>query len=182
MLQVRAILDAAGGREVKVIPCDDAMLYEPMSRAVSLPEPDWEQPRPEGWTRGGAWGSQRTILFSGMKCAPPTTRPCRYSQQGCPPFKALCAEVCECLLCLLLACSAAWQSICEAQSQPVATWPVIRPMAIALPLVDCAMANSPSFLCMQAASQAMLTATQSAQRVDWKLTVMLSQLHHQSAR
>lgn len=70
MLQVRAILDAAGGREVKVIPCDDAMLYEPMSRAVSLPEPDWEQPRPEGWTRGGAWGSQRTILFSGMKCAP----------------------------------------------------------------------------------------------------------------
>ena len=73
--QVRAILDAAGGREVKVIPCDDAMLYEPLSRAVSLPEPNWEQPRPEGWTRGGAWGSQRTILFSGMKCAPPQARP-----------------------------------------------------------------------------------------------------------
>ncbi len=71
VLQVRAILDAAGGREVKVIPCDDAMLYEPLSRAVSLPEPNWEQPRPEGWTRGGAWGSQRTVLFSGMKCAPP---------------------------------------------------------------------------------------------------------------
>ena len=74
VLQVRAILDAAGGREVKVIPCDDGMLYEPMSRAVSLAEPDWEQPRAEGWTRGGAWGSQRTILFSGMKYAPPMSR------------------------------------------------------------------------------------------------------------
>jgi len=66
-LQVRAVLDAAGGKAVKVIPCNDAMLYEPMSTVVGLPEPDWEQPRPEGWTRGGAWGSQRTILFSGMK-------------------------------------------------------------------------------------------------------------------
>ena len=53
-----------------MIPCNDDMLYEPMSRAISLPEPNWEQPRPEGWTRGGDWGSQRTILFSGMKSVP----------------------------------------------------------------------------------------------------------------
>ena len=70
MFQVRAILDAAKAPEVKVIPCNEAMLYEAMSMAISLPEPDWEQPRPEDWTRGGAWGSQRTILFSGMKSAP----------------------------------------------------------------------------------------------------------------
>jgi hypothetical protein len=52
---------------VKVIPVKDELLYEKMSTAIRLPEPDWEAARPEGWTRGGAWGSQRTILFSGMK-------------------------------------------------------------------------------------------------------------------
>ncbi|CAL5227845.1 g10877 [Coccomyxa viridis] len=88
---VRAILDAAGGREVKVIPCDDAMLYEPLSRAVSLPEPNWEQPRPEGWTRGGAWGSQRTVLFSGMKLAAQAALVELVEEQGLPPVCAALA-------------------------------------------------------------------------------------------
>ena len=69
LLQVRAILDYAGGHDVKVIPCKEDMLFERMDVIIRLPEPDWASARPEGWTRGGAWGSQRTILFSGMKCA-----------------------------------------------------------------------------------------------------------------
>jgi hypothetical protein len=65
--QVRAILDSAGGHDVKVIPANEEMLFQKMSTAIHLPEPAWDKPRPEDWTRGGDWGSQRTILFSGMK-------------------------------------------------------------------------------------------------------------------
>lgn len=66
-MQVRAILDSAGGHAVKVIPVKEELLYEKMSMAIHLSEPDWEKARPADWPRGGAWGSQRTILFSGMK-------------------------------------------------------------------------------------------------------------------
>ena len=68
---MRAILDYAGGHDVKVVPCKEDMLFERMGVVIRLPEPDWASARPEGWTRGGSWGSQRTILFSGMKCARP---------------------------------------------------------------------------------------------------------------
>lgn len=64
---MRVILDTAGGHEVKVIPCTEDLLQEPVERVLRLPEPQWDQPRPESWTRGGAWGSSRVILFSGMK-------------------------------------------------------------------------------------------------------------------
>ena len=67
--QVRAILDGAGAQHVKVIPCKDDMLYERMGLIIGLPEPDWAAPRPPSHSRGGDWGAQRTILFSGMKCA-----------------------------------------------------------------------------------------------------------------
>ena len=91
-LQVRATLDYAGGHDVRVIPCKEDMLYERMGVIIGLPEPDWASARPEGWTRGGSWGSQRTILFSGMKCALPsattlTTQPA--SQDGSCVWKVV---------------------------------------------------------------------------------------------
>lgn len=66
-VQVRVILDTAGGHEVKVIPCTDDLLQEPVEKVLRQPEPQWELPRPDNWTRGGSWGSCRVILFSGMK-------------------------------------------------------------------------------------------------------------------
>ncbi|EIE24175.1 hypothetical protein COCSUDRAFT_41460 [Coccomyxa subellipsoidea C-169] len=88
---VRAILDSAGGHAVKVIPVKDELLYEKMSTAIHLPEPDWGAARPQGWTRGGAWGSQRTILFSGMKLAAQAALVELLEESGLPPVCAALA-------------------------------------------------------------------------------------------
>lgn len=62
------VLDAVRAQDVKVVPCTESMLFSPLAQALAHPEPDWEAPRPSGWEyRGGSWGSQRTILFSGLK-------------------------------------------------------------------------------------------------------------------
>jgi hypothetical protein len=66
-MQVRVILDSAGGHEIKVIPCTEELLHQSVESVLRLPEPQWELPRPDNWTRGGAWGSNRAILFAGMK-------------------------------------------------------------------------------------------------------------------
>ena len=43
------------------------MLHGPLAEALQVVEPDWNQPAPEGWLSGSSWGTQRTILFSGLK-------------------------------------------------------------------------------------------------------------------
>ncbi len=68
--QVRALLDAAGGQEVRVLPCRGEALYGRLADALAAGEPDWAAPRPEGWPRGGEWGSKRVVLCSGMRRAP----------------------------------------------------------------------------------------------------------------
>lgn len=45
--QVRALLDMAGGQEIKVVPCNDRELRLSVSKALLVPEPDWEKPKPE---------------------------------------------------------------------------------------------------------------------------------------
>lgn len=50
------------------------MLQGPLDLALATPEVDWSAPRPPEWILGGAWGSQRTIMFSG-----------KYQDQGIPP-------------------------------------------------------------------------------------------------
>ena len=69
--QVRIILDSYGGQAVKVVPCTPALLHAPVSKALVAPEPNWNQPAPQAWLSGSTWGSQRTILFSGLKYGPP---------------------------------------------------------------------------------------------------------------
>lgn len=68
--QVRVILDTYGGQAVKVLPCPPAMLHTRVSDGLKAPEPDWDKPAPQAWLSGSSWGSQRTILFSGLKYAP----------------------------------------------------------------------------------------------------------------
>lgn len=65
----RAILDSVGASAVKVLPATDEMLAGPVSAAVRADELDWSAPRPADWIRGGAWGSQRVVLFSGLPVA-----------------------------------------------------------------------------------------------------------------
>ncbi len=66
----RAIMDAAGALDVKVLPCTSTMLHAPLAAALQMPEPEWEKPRPGDWTQGGGWGSQRVGLFSGLRWDP----------------------------------------------------------------------------------------------------------------
>lgn len=63
----RATLDQVGGHGVKVLPSTQEMLHEPIDVVIHMPEVDWTQPRPEDWVQGGAWGSQRAVLFSGLR-------------------------------------------------------------------------------------------------------------------
>jgi hypothetical protein len=62
----RALLDSLGADRVKVLPATQSMLAGPVGAAVREPEADWSAPRPADWIQGGAWGSQRCILFSGL--------------------------------------------------------------------------------------------------------------------
>jgi hypothetical protein len=62
----RVLLDTLGAHRVKVLPATQPMLEGSVEAAVHADEVDWGAPRPEGWIMGGAWGSQRTILFSGL--------------------------------------------------------------------------------------------------------------------
>lgn len=63
----RHLLDAMGAHTVKVLPCTEAMLHGSLGEALAVPEVDWEQPRPPDWLLGGGWGSQRSMLFSGLR-------------------------------------------------------------------------------------------------------------------
>ncbi|GAX77278.1 hypothetical protein CEUSTIGMA_g4724.t1 [Chlamydomonas eustigma] len=62
----RAILDSAGGNEIKVLMCTDEMLVGSVEAALWEEEVDWSQPRPQMWNQGRAWGSQKTLMFSGL--------------------------------------------------------------------------------------------------------------------
>ena len=66
---VRLLLDAAGGQEVRVLPCAGAALHGSLGAALAAAEPDWASPRPPDWPRGGEWGSVRVLLTAGMRCA-----------------------------------------------------------------------------------------------------------------
>eukprot|EP00775_Hariotina_reticulata_P003320 gene3320-3597_t len=60
----RATLDSLDAHQVKVLPVSQEMLQLPLELAVQQQEIDWTSPRPPQWIMGGAWGSQRTLMFS----------------------------------------------------------------------------------------------------------------------
>jgi hypothetical protein len=66
---IRYMLDAIQASHVKVIIADEQMLYSTQDLAIHSEEIDWEQPRPQEWAQGGAWGSQRVCMFSGLSIA-----------------------------------------------------------------------------------------------------------------
>ena len=49
---VRNIIDKIASPDVKVIPVTGSeVLHMAVEHVLSMPEPDWEKPRPENWTR-----------------------------------------------------------------------------------------------------------------------------------
>ncbi len=56
-------------RRPQVLPVTEAMLYGTVDAAVHTAEQDWSAPRPSKGPRGGGWGAQRTVLFSGLRWA-----------------------------------------------------------------------------------------------------------------
>ncbi|KAK9841906.1 hypothetical protein WJX84_002200 [Apatococcus fuscideae] len=83
---VRIILDSYGGQAVKVVPCTPALLHAPVSKALVAPEPNWNQPAPQAWLSGSTWGSQRTILFSGLNPAAQSAVVELLEESGLPPI------------------------------------------------------------------------------------------------
>ncbi|KAK9842709.1 hypothetical protein WJX74_001032 [Apatococcus lobatus] len=88
----RVVLDTYGGEAVKVAPCSPAMLHGPVSAALEVIEPDWTQPAPEGWLSGSSWGTQRTILFSGLNPAAQSAVVELLEESGLPPICIATAE------------------------------------------------------------------------------------------
>lgn len=65
----RALLDSLGGHDIKILPASEDMLANTVREAVRADEMDWGLPRPADWVRGGGWGAQRAVLFSGLPVA-----------------------------------------------------------------------------------------------------------------
>eukprot|EP00803_Ostreobium_quekettii_P004033 evm.model.scf_665.5 EVM.evm.TU.scf_665.5 scf_665:38896-43254(-) len=82
---VRVLLDSAGGHAVKVVPVKADMMAMHVRDAVHLPEPDWEKPRPENFTLGGGWGSQRVIVFGGVRVEAQAAVVELLEESGLPP-------------------------------------------------------------------------------------------------
>lgn len=64
------MLDQAGGQAVKVLPATRQMLYESVDEAIWADEQDWSVARTDlsvAMEALGAWGTQRTVLFSGLR-------------------------------------------------------------------------------------------------------------------
>lgn len=66
---IRCTLDAIGAPTLKLLIADEKLLYSDLATALTTPEIDWQSPRPPHWIQGGAWGSKRVILFSGLSVA-----------------------------------------------------------------------------------------------------------------
>ena len=65
--RVRELLDELGGHDVPVVPVAQSYLKNPLLETLSIPEPNWENPRnEEEFNKGGEYGSQRCVIFSGL--------------------------------------------------------------------------------------------------------------------
>lgn len=88
----RAIMDAAGAADVKVVPTSAVMLHTQLQAALATPEPDWEQPRAPDAAPGGGWGSQRVALFSGMSVRAVAAAVEVLEESGLPPLCVALAD------------------------------------------------------------------------------------------
>eukprot|EP00892_Ulva_mutabilis_P009346 jgi/Ulvmu1/6784/UM030_0122.1 len=66
---IRCTLDAVGASHLKLLIADEELLHSNLDTALRMPEIDWQQPRPPDWIQGGAWGTRRVVLFSGLSVA-----------------------------------------------------------------------------------------------------------------
>lgn len=66
---IRCTLDAIGASQLKLLIAEEKLLHSNLDTALTMPEIDWQMPRPPDWIQGGAWGSKRVILFSGLSVA-----------------------------------------------------------------------------------------------------------------
>lgn len=63
---MRVIVDELGGYDVPVIPARSEHAWMTLEEVARSPEPDWESPRGFCTARGGEYGSQRALAFSGL--------------------------------------------------------------------------------------------------------------------
>jgi hypothetical protein len=66
--RVRVLVDELGGYDVPVIPARAEHAFATLEEVAAEREPDWEAPRGvgEGASRGGGFGAQRAVAFSGL--------------------------------------------------------------------------------------------------------------------
>ena len=64
--RVRVLVDELGGYDVPVIPARSEHAWMTLEEVARTREPDWESPRDAALARGGQYGSQRAVIFSGL--------------------------------------------------------------------------------------------------------------------
>jgi hypothetical protein len=64
--RVRVLVDELGGYDVPVIPARSEHAWMTLEEVARTREPDWESPRDAALARGGEYGSQRAVIFSGL--------------------------------------------------------------------------------------------------------------------
>jgi hypothetical protein len=84
--RVRVLVDELGGYDVPVIPARAEHAFATLEEVAAEREPDWEAPRGvgEGASRGGGFGAQRAVAFSGLDLGEVAVLVSALESQGLP--------------------------------------------------------------------------------------------------
>ena len=84
--RVRVLVDELGGYDVPVIPARAEHAFATLEEVAAEREPDWEAPRGvgDGASRGGGFGAQRAVAFSGLDLGEVAVLVSALESQGLP--------------------------------------------------------------------------------------------------
>ena len=94
--RVRTLIDELGGYDVPVIPARSEHAWMTLEEVTREREPDWESPRTNaanaGAARGGEYGSQRMLAFSGLDLGEVAVVVSAIESQGLPRLPVVIAN------------------------------------------------------------------------------------------
>lgn len=94
--RVRTLIDELGGYDVPVIPARSEHAWMTLEEVTREREPDWESPRTNaanaGGARGGEYGSQRMLAFSGLDLGEVAVVVSAIESQGLPRLPVIIAN------------------------------------------------------------------------------------------
>ena len=92
--RVRTLIDELGGYDVPVIPARSEHAWMTLEEVTREREPDWESPRTSNASaaRGGEYGSQRMVAFSGLDLGEVAVVVSAIESQGLPRLPVIIAN------------------------------------------------------------------------------------------